>query len=51
MTTTNRMPVSPEIWEELSNLKEPGQTFDELIKEIVEREKEKEQAPQRYEKY
>ena len=49
MTTTNRMPVSPEIWEELSNLKEPGQTFDELIKEIVEREKE--QAPQRYEKY
>ena len=48
MATTNRMPVSPEIWEELSNLKKPGQTFDKLPEEMVEREKD--QTSQRYEK-
>lgn len=39
MVAIKRIPVSPEIWEELSGLKEPGQTFGELIKEMIEREK------------
>ena len=39
MVATKRIPVSPEIWEELSSLKEPGQTFDELIVELIEKEK------------
>jgi predicted CopG family antitoxin len=39
MVLTKRIPVSPEIWEELSGLKEPGQTFDELIEVMIEREK------------
>ena len=34
-----RIPVSEEIWREISQLKEPGQTFDELLAIMVEREK------------
>jgi predicted CopG family antitoxin len=39
MVATNKIPVSQEIWEELSSLREPGQTFDELIEKMIEREK------------
>ena len=39
MVATRRILVSPEIWEELSSLKEPGQTFGELIAGMIEREK------------
>lgn len=36
---TKRIPVTEERWEELHDLKEPGQTFDELIEELVEERK------------
>ena len=39
MAATKRIPVSPELWEELSRLKEPEQTFGELIEGMIEREK------------
>ncbi|NQE04361.1 hypothetical protein C5S32_00685 [ANME-1 cluster archaeon GoMg1] len=39
MAATKRIPISPGIWEELSRLKEQGQTFDELIVKMIEREK------------
>ena len=39
MTATKRIPVSEEIWKELSGLKQAGQTFDQLLAEIIEREK------------
>ena len=39
MVATKRVPVSLEIWNELSRLKEPGQTFGELIEEMIESEK------------
>lgn len=39
MVATKRIPVSQKIWEELNRLKEPGQTFDELLEELLEREK------------
>lgn len=31
-----RIPVTEERWKELHDLKEPGQTYDELLEEIVE---------------
>lgn len=36
-----RIPVTEERWKELHDLKEPGQTFDELIEELVEERKKK----------
>jgi predicted CopG family antitoxin len=39
MAATKRIPISPEILGELSRLKEPGQTFDDLIVKMIEREK------------
>ena len=39
MVAKKRIPISPEIWEELSGLKEVGQTFGELIREMIESEK------------
>lgn len=36
---TKRIPVTEERWKELHELKEPGQTFDELIEELVEEQK------------
>lgn len=39
MTATKRIPVSEMVWRELSELKQPGQTFDQLLSEIIEREK------------
>ncbi len=34
-----RIPVTEERWRELNNLKEPGQTYDELIQDLVEEHK------------
>ncbi len=39
MAAIKRIPVSPEILEELSRLKKPEQTFGELIAGMIEREK------------
>ncbi|RCV63496.1 hypothetical protein C5S53_13600 [Methanophagales archaeon] len=39
MAAIKGIPVSPEILEELSRLKEPEQTFGELIAGMIEREK------------
>lgn len=34
-----RIPVTEERWRELNDLKGPGQTYDELIEELVEEHK------------
>ena len=34
-----RIPVTEERWRELHDLKEPGQTYDELLAELVEEHK------------
>lgn len=34
-----RIPVTEERWEELHELKSPGQTYDELLAELVEEHK------------
>lgn len=39
MAATKRIPVSEGVWEEVSELKRPGQTFDELLSQMVEQEK------------
>lgn len=39
MAATKRIPVSKGVWEEVSELKRPGQTFDELLSQMVEQEK------------
>ncbi len=39
MTATKRIPVSEGVWEEISELKRPGQTFDDLLAQMVEQEK------------
>ncbi|WP_336001474.1 hypothetical protein [Halorientalis halophila] len=36
-----RIPVTEERWEELHELKDAGQTFDELIAELVDEKKKK----------
>ncbi len=41
MTATKRIPVSEQVWTSLSELKEPGQTYDVLLTEIIEHEKER----------
>lgn len=35
MAATKRIPVSEEIWKELGKEKEPGQTWDELLEELI----------------
>lgn len=35
MTATDRIPVSEETHEQLHDLKKPGQTYDELVRELV----------------
>ena len=32
---TKRIPVTPEVWESLSKLKRPGQTYDGLLEEMI----------------
>ena len=39
MVATKRIPVSEGVWEDISDLKRPGQTFDELLSHMVELEK------------
>jgi predicted CopG family antitoxin len=39
MAATKRIPVSEEVWAEISELKRPGQTFDDLLSQMVEQEK------------
>jgi hypothetical protein len=39
MAATKRVPVSEEVWAEISGLKCPGQTFDDLLSYMVEQEK------------
>jgi len=40
MVATKRIAVTEEVWSELSKLREPGETFSQLIARILEREKE-----------
>lgn len=40
MPATSRIPVSRAVWEELTGLKKPGETFDHLLADMIEREKE-----------
>jgi hypothetical protein len=30
-----RLPVTPKVWELLSDLKRPGETFDHLLREMI----------------
>lgn len=41
MTTTKRIPVSESVWISLSDMKTPGQTYDGLLAEIIDHEKER----------
>jgi predicted CopG family antitoxin len=43
MAATKRIPVSEEIWKELGKQKEPGQTWDELLKQLLEEYREMEE--------
>jgi len=35
MTLTKRIPVSESIWRQLSNAKEAGHTYDDLLREML----------------
>jgi len=35
MAASKRIPVTKERWRELNELKEAGQTYDELLKELI----------------
>lgn len=35
MVSDKRVPVSEPIWKELGKMKEAGQTYDELIRELI----------------
>lgn len=39
MYATKRIPVTAKVWEELSRLKKAGQTYDELLAELIEESK------------
>jgi len=39
MGATKRIPVTEKVWLEISELKRPGQTFDELLSDMAEHEK------------
>jgi len=32
---TKRIPVTPETWAELHQMRNPGQTFDELLQDLI----------------
>jgi predicted CopG family antitoxin len=38
-TADKRIPVTEDRWKELNNLKEPGQSYDELLEILVEEHK------------
>ncbi|WFN36196.1 hypothetical protein L1994_08570 [Methanomicrobium antiquum] len=35
MNATKRIPVTEKVWAEISELKKPGQTFDELLSDMA----------------
>ena len=37
MTANKRIPVSEELWEELGEMKQAGQTYDDLLKELLQK--------------
>ncbi|WP_298668484.1 hypothetical protein [uncultured Methanofollis sp.] len=39
MSATKRVPVSEGVWSDLSTLKGPGQTYDDLLASMIEQEK------------
>jgi predicted CopG family antitoxin len=39
MIATKRLAVTESVWAELSDLKRPGETFSQLLEEMIEREK------------
>ncbi len=39
MLATKRVAVTEAVWAELSNLRRPGETFSQLLAEMIEREK------------
>ena len=39
MLATKRLAVTEPVWSELSDLKRPGETFSQLLAEMIEREK------------
>lgn len=41
---SKRIPVTEERWQELHELKEPGQTWDELLEELVDEHREQQLA-------
>lgn len=44
MSANKRIPVTEERWEQLHDLKRPGQTYNELIEELVQERNRKELA-------
>jgi hypothetical protein len=40
LPATSRIPVTRAVWGELAGLKRPGETFDHLLSDMIEREKE-----------
>lgn len=41
MTADKRIPTTEETWRKLHDLKEPGQTFDELLTELIQEHRER----------
>jgi predicted CopG family antitoxin len=39
MIATKRLAVTESVWADLSDLKRPGETFSQLLEEMIEREK------------
>lgn len=37
MPATKRIPVSEELWKQLGKMKEAGQTYDDLLKELIQK--------------
>lgn len=44
MSADKRIPAKEETWKELHNLKEPGQTFDDLLTKLIQEHKERQLA-------
>lgn len=42
MPGDSQIPVTEETWKELRDLKEPGQTYDDLLKELVQQRRRQE---------
>ncbi|WP_276299113.1 hypothetical protein [Halorussus lipolyticus] len=44
MSADKRIPTTEETWKELHELKKPGQTFDELLTELIQEHQERQLA-------